>query len=267
MTPVYRKWKEYPVTILASPGEVQLHLCVPGESPERADGVLDAMEADFREALGPRVFGRDGEDLAAAVGTLLRERGKTLALAESCTGGMISALVTDVPGSSDYFLGGVVSYADAAKENFLGVSAQTLRRHGAVSEEASREMARGARAAIRVRPRRRGHGDRGTRAEAPSRSPSGPSSSRCRSARGARRRAGGPSSGTARTCGARLRLRPGARPPPTRGHPRAWLIRRACALSSRCRPIRGGSRARARSSRASPRGCPPRRGRARRPGT
>jgi nicotinamide-nucleotide amidase len=144
VTPVYRKWRQYPVTILASPGEVQLHLAV-REAPEKADEVLDAMERDFREALGHRVFGRDGEDLAATIGTLLREQGKTLALAESCTGGMVSALVTDVAGSSDYFLGGVVSYANSAKEDLLGVSDETLRRYGAVSEEGAREMARGAR--------------------------------------------------------------------------------------------------------------------------
>jgi competence/damage-inducible protein CinA-like protein len=144
VTPVYQKWKEHPVTILASPGEVQLHLAV-RESPERVEAILSAMEQDFREALGHRLFGRDEEDLAAAVGALLREKGKTLALAESCTGGMISTLVTDVAGSSDYFLGGVVSYANQAKESLLGVSEETLRLHGAVSEQGAREMARGAR--------------------------------------------------------------------------------------------------------------------------
>jgi nicotinamide-nucleotide amidase len=144
VTGVYRKWKQYPVTILASPGEVQLHLAV-RDDPGRAEETLDAMERDFREALGPRVFGRDGEDLAATIGTMLRQQGKTLALAESCTGGMVAALVTDVAGSSDYFLGGVVSYANSAKEDLLGVSDETLRRYGAVSEQGAREMARGAR--------------------------------------------------------------------------------------------------------------------------
>ncbi|MGE5277473.1 MAG: competence/damage-inducible protein A [Acidobacteriota bacterium] len=144
VAPVYERWKEHPVTILASPGEVQLHLAV-RDTPERAAEILAAMERDFERALGHRLFGRDEEDLAAAVGRLLREKGRTLALAESCTGGMISALLTDVAGSSDYFLGGIVSYANEAKERLLGVSEETLRTRGAVSEEAAREMARGAR--------------------------------------------------------------------------------------------------------------------------
>lgn len=142
--PVYARWKEHPVTILASPGEVQLHLCVRGE-PAAAAATLAAMEKDFRAALGERVFGEDGEELAEAVGRLLRSSGRTLALAESCTGGMIASLVTDVAGSSDYFLGGVVPYANGAKESLLGVRDATLAAHGAVSEETAREMARGAR--------------------------------------------------------------------------------------------------------------------------
>lgn len=143
VTPVYAKWKDHPVTILASPGEVQLHLRVRGE-PEEAVRRLDEMEADFRQVLGSRIFSREGEDLASSVGRLLRERRKTLAVAESCTGGMVAKLVTDVPGSSGYFLGGVVSYADAAKRDLLAVSEETLRGRGAVSEETAREMARGA---------------------------------------------------------------------------------------------------------------------------
>ncbi len=143
VTPVYAKWKEDPVTILASPGEVQLHLRSVGE-PDHVERRLDEMEADFRAALGSRIFSRGGEDLAASVGSLLRERGKTLAVAESCTGGMIAKLVTDVPGSSEYFLGGIVSYGNAAKSAFLGVREETLSAHGAVSEETAREMASGA---------------------------------------------------------------------------------------------------------------------------
>jgi nicotinamide-nucleotide amidase len=144
VAPLYRKWSSEPVTILASPGEVELHLLARGDAAE-AESRVAAMEADFVEVLSHRVHGRDGTDLAATVGRLLKEKGKTLALAESCTGGLASALLTDVPGSSAYFLGTVVPYADAAKQALLGVMPETLRRHGAVSEETAREMARGAR--------------------------------------------------------------------------------------------------------------------------
>jgi nicotinamide-nucleotide amidase len=143
VAPIYEKWKEDPVTILASPGEVQLHLCVRG-APEDAERRLAAIEQDFVEALGARIFGRDSEDLSAAVGRLLRDTGRTLAVAESCTGGMISSLLTDVPGSSDYFVGGIVSYANSAKTSLLDVRQETLAAHGAVSEQTAREMARGA---------------------------------------------------------------------------------------------------------------------------
>lgn len=143
VAPVYGRWKEHPVTILASPGEVQLHLGVRGQ-PEKAAEVLARMEEDFRSVLGSRVFGQDGEDLAAAVGRLLRDGKRTFAVAESCTGGMVASLITDVPGSSDYFLGGVVPYGNDAKTKFLGVGEETLRSHGAVSEETALEMARGA---------------------------------------------------------------------------------------------------------------------------
>jgi nicotinamide-nucleotide amidase len=144
VAPVYARWKDDPVTILASPGEVQLHLFASGQA-ESAEAKLAAMETDFRAALGDRIYGADAEDLAAVVGGLLAGAGKTLALAESCTGGLASSMLTDVPGSSRYFLGSIVSYANAAKEGFLGVRSETLAAHGAVSAAAAREMALGAR--------------------------------------------------------------------------------------------------------------------------
>jgi nicotinamide-nucleotide amidase len=101
VAPVYAKWKDDPVTILASPGEVQLHLAVRGE-PEVAEARLSAMEEDFRAVLGARIFGEDSEDLPAVVGRLLRERRRTISFAESCTGGLVSSMLTDVPGASEY---------------------------------------------------------------------------------------------------------------------------------------------------------------------
>jgi len=144
VAPLYEKWNEDPVTILASPGEVQLHLLARGV-PDDADRKLAEMEADFRAVLGDRVFGQDGDDLAVVVARLLKARVRTIALAESCSGGLVSTLLTDVPGSSEYFLGSVVSYANEAKERLLGVSAETLKAHGAVSAPSAAEMARGAR--------------------------------------------------------------------------------------------------------------------------
>ncbi|HEX9285687.1 MAG TPA: competence/damage-inducible protein A [Thermoanaerobaculia bacterium] len=143
VAPLYAKWSGDPVTILASPGEVELHLCARGDAAA-VEARLAAMEDDFRALLGTRIHGTGGEALAASLGRLLKEKGRTLSLAESCTGGLVSSLLTDVPGSSAYFLGTVVPYADRSKETLLGVRAETLRRHGAVSEETARELARGA---------------------------------------------------------------------------------------------------------------------------
>jgi nicotinamide-nucleotide amidase len=143
--PVYEIHRGYDVTILASaPGEVQLHFAVPG-SREEAATVLDAIEADFRSAVGPALFGRDDETLEGVVVRLLGEAGVTVAFAESCTGGLAAARLTDVPGASVCFPGGVVTYSNEAKVALLGVSPETLERHGAVSAEVAREMAEGAR--------------------------------------------------------------------------------------------------------------------------
>lgn len=141
---VYAAHPGFPVTILAHAGEVQLHFAAWG-APEEAARVLDRIESDFRKALGDDIYGRDDETLEGAVGDLFRAHGQTLALAESCTGGLLAARVTEVAGSSDYFLGSAVTYANSAKASLVGVSAATLERFGAVSEETAREMALGAR--------------------------------------------------------------------------------------------------------------------------
>ncbi len=145
--PVYAAHPGHEVTILAAQGEIQLHFASRG-TPEAAAGVLDRIEGDFRKVLGNEIFGRDEETLEGVVGELLRARGQTLALAESCTGGTLAGRITDVSGSSDYFLGAAVTYANSAKVGLVGVSPETLDRFGAVSEEAAREMAAGARRAF-----------------------------------------------------------------------------------------------------------------------
>jgi nicotinamide-nucleotide amidase len=142
--PVYAAYPDVPITILAAPGEVQLHFGARGTRDE-AHVVLDRIEAAFQKALAGEIFGRDDETLEGVAGDLLRLRQKTLALAESCTGGLLAGRLTDVPGSSDSFLGSAVTYANSAKADLVAVSAATLERFGAVSEETAREMALGAR--------------------------------------------------------------------------------------------------------------------------
>ncbi len=131
----------------ASPGEVKLRIATKAASEDEATEALDEMEARLRERIGPHIYGIDDEIMEVAVGRLLAERGATLATAESCTGGMIASRVTDVPGASEYFLGGIVAYSNEIKQQLLGVPEQTLIDHGAVSEECARAMAEGARAA------------------------------------------------------------------------------------------------------------------------
>ncbi|MCK6686085.1 MAG: competence/damage-inducible protein A [Thermoanaerobaculia bacterium] len=142
--PVYAAHPEEPVTILAGGGEIELHLSARG-SAEEAARKLDALEADFRKAVGAEIYGRDTETLEGVAGELLRLKGKTVALAESCTGGTLAGRMTDVAGSSDYFLGAAITYANSAKVEMLGVSPSTLEKFGAVSEETAREMAAGVR--------------------------------------------------------------------------------------------------------------------------
>ena len=101
-------------------------------------------EARMREVLGSHIYAVGKTDLSVVVGEMLRARGLKLAIAESCTGGLLGKRLTDTSGASDYFETGFITYANSAKEEFLGVSAETLAMYGAVSEETAREMASGA---------------------------------------------------------------------------------------------------------------------------
>lgn len=141
---VYARWPDFVFTILSTVGEVQIHLIARG-GEEEAGKVLEAQTRDFEAALPGKIFGRDEQTLEGVVGELLRARNRSLAVAESCTGGLLGARLTEVAGSSDYFRGGVIAYADSVKESLLGVPRDTLERHGAVSEEVARQMAEGAR--------------------------------------------------------------------------------------------------------------------------
>lgn len=127
----------------ARPGAVDVRLAFRGERAE--ERVKDA-EAVVQKILGAHIYGFDDDELENVVVRLLAEQKKTVALAESCTGGNLAHRLTNVPGASLVFAGGVVSYSNPAKEKLLGVRAETLREHGAVSEPVAREMAAGARA-------------------------------------------------------------------------------------------------------------------------
>jgi nicotinamide-nucleotide amidase len=133
---------------LASPGEVRVRLTAVGATREEALAEIAPVEARVREELGEIVYGTDDETLEAVVGRLLRERGLTLATAESLTGGLVGGRITGHPGASDYYLGGVVAYATDAKASQLGVDRALLEADGPVSEPVAAAMASGARKAF-----------------------------------------------------------------------------------------------------------------------
>ncbi len=142
---LYDRFGRDDVTILASYGVVRLVVSASGEAAA-VELRLDEMEGAFRAVLGDDVAGTDVAGLAEVVLARLGQRGETLAVAESCTGGLVASWLTEVAGASTVFMGGVVSYSNAAKEAVLGVPQQVLVEHGAVSEAVARAMAEGARA-------------------------------------------------------------------------------------------------------------------------
>ncbi len=135
--------REPSVGTTASDGVVTVRLRATGERAQ-AEAALEAVVADCRARLGAFVFGRDHETLAASVGALLGTDGRMLATAESCTGGLVGAALTEVAGSSAWYAGGFVTYANQRKVADLGVRESTIDTHGAVSHETAIEMARGA---------------------------------------------------------------------------------------------------------------------------
>jgi nicotinamide-nucleotide amidase len=136
------------LAILPKYGEVRLRVTALGASNGEARRRLSAFLDYARQQLGDLVVGEGKTDLAAALGQLLRDRGLTIAVAESCTGGGVGAALTSVPGSSDYFLGGHIVYSNQSKVSVLGVDSGVLRAHGAVSEPVAVAMAEGAREAL-----------------------------------------------------------------------------------------------------------------------
>jgi len=134
-----------PLAYLPGVDGVDLRLTARGLPPDEADAALASGVAQLRARIGPYVYGEETDDLAEVVLRLCRERRLRIAVAESCTGGMLGARLTAVPGSSDVVEGGAIAYSNAVKEALLGVRAADLRLHGAVSEPVARQLATGAR--------------------------------------------------------------------------------------------------------------------------
>ena len=144
VAPIYATFPSVRTTILATPAHIALRLYQwVEEGGEPSD--LQELSARIQEELGDAIFTATGESLEEVVGQLLRRSGQTLAVAESCTSGIIGMRVTRVPGSSDYFLGGVLCYSNALKRLFCGIPADLLAKHGAVSAEVAEALARGVR--------------------------------------------------------------------------------------------------------------------------
>jgi nicotinamide-nucleotide amidase len=145
IAPVYKKYENPVTTILAAAGDIQIHLRARCATGAEAEALAAEVAGPIRLLLGDRISSSNGDPLEVVVGELLRGRGATLAVAESCTGGLLAERITTVPGSSQYFLGGFVTYTSRMKSEWLGVGEETLKKFGAVSRETAEAMAVGAR--------------------------------------------------------------------------------------------------------------------------
>ncbi|MCS6874512.1 MAG: competence/damage-inducible protein A [Pyrinomonadaceae bacterium] len=145
IAPIYSGYQNLKTSILFNRSEIEIHLTVNANSIESAQKTLEEVTKKICEKLGIAVFSTNGETMEEVVGRLLKEKNKTLAVAESCTGGLISMRLTEIPGASSYFLQGVVAYANEAKVKMLDVAEELINRHGAVSAEVAEAMAKGVR--------------------------------------------------------------------------------------------------------------------------
>jgi nicotinamide-nucleotide amidase len=146
ISPVYTRYANLATTILAVSGEIHIHLRARCASANEAESVLEQACAEIEPLLGDRIYSRNGDSLEQVVGDLLRARHASLSVAESVTGGLLGGRITAVPSSSDYFRGGFVVYSNEMKTKLLGVPAEMLAEHTAVSEPVAIAMAEGAKA-------------------------------------------------------------------------------------------------------------------------
>ncbi|MEP7037283.1 MAG: competence/damage-inducible protein A [Acidobacteriota bacterium] len=145
IAPIYTEYKNPQTSTLFNKSELEIHLTAQCRTEAEADSLNEELAAKIIEKLGVAVFSTNGETMEEVVGKLLSEQGKTIAVAESCTGGLIGERLTDVAGSSAYFIEGAVTYSNESKIKTLNVSPQLIEKHGAVSAEVCEAMAKGMR--------------------------------------------------------------------------------------------------------------------------
>jgi competence/damage-inducible protein CinA-like protein len=145
IAPIYTQYKNPSTTILATPGVIEVHLRARAPNEAEAEALLSELGDKVEMALGDYVFSTRGESLEEVVGMYLVMRQKTVAVAESCTGGMVSERLTRTPGSSGFFLGGAVCYSNELKNKIAGVPMTLIEEHGAVSKPVAQAMAEGIR--------------------------------------------------------------------------------------------------------------------------
>ena len=145
IAPIYKTHANPSTTILAAPGAIEVHLRARAASEVEANALLSELGEKIEAALGDHVFSTQGESLQEVVGMFLVLKQMTLAVAESCTGGLLSELLTRVPGSSNFFLGGAVCYSNGLKTKLAGVPGALIEQNGAVSKAVARALAEGIR--------------------------------------------------------------------------------------------------------------------------
>ena len=145
IAPIYSNYKNVQTSVLFNKSEVEVHLTAQAETNTEADKINAELAEKIVEKLGIAVFSTDGEEMEQVVGKLLAENKKTLSVAESCTGGLVGERLTDVSGASEYFIEGVVAYANEAKIRALNVAPELIEKYGAVSVEVAEAMAKGMR--------------------------------------------------------------------------------------------------------------------------
>ncbi len=145
IAPIYKEYKNVGTSILFNRSEIEIHLTAQTETLEEVDRLLEELSGKIAETLGIAVFALNGETMEEVVGKLLAESGKTVSIAESCTGGLIAQRLTEVSGSSAYFMEGAVTYSNEAKIRALDVPREIIETYGAVSQETAEAMAKGMR--------------------------------------------------------------------------------------------------------------------------